>query len=95
MTEATENTNRQTKRKSLLGFVMSVSGDKTIRVDVNNLAKHPIYGKFVGQRTRLAVHDEKCEAGVGDQVEIVSCRRLSKSKNHRLLRVVRQAKMGR
>ena len=92
MTEATDS--KQTKRKSLTGVVASVSGDKTIRVDVNNLVKHPIYGKFVGRRTRLSVHDEQGQAGVGDRVEIVSCRRLSKSKNHRLLRVVRQAKMG-
>ena len=95
MTEATDTNSGQTKRKSLTGFVMSISGEKTIRVDVNNLVKHPMYGKFVGHRTRLSVHDEESVAGVGDEVEIVSCRRLSKSKNHRLLRVVRQAKMGR
>ena len=94
MTEATDSKNSQTKRKSLTGVVSAVSGEKTIRVDVNNLAKHPIYGKYIGRRTRLAVHDESGQAGVGDQVEIVSCRRLSKSKSHRLLRVVRQAKMG-
>jgi small subunit ribosomal protein S17 len=69
--------------------VVSTGGDKTIRVVVDNLTKHPKYGKFIHRRTKLAVHDQTNMAKLGDMVEIVPCRRLSKSKAWRLLRVVR------
>ncbi len=79
------------RRQKRTGVVSSISGSKTIRVDVEDLVKHPRYGKFVRTRTRLAVHDEKNEAKFGDTVEIVACRRLSKSKSWRLTKILRQA----
>ena len=89
MTEA--NQTKQTKLKPREGTVVSAAGNKTIQVEVQNLVKHPMYGKYIRRRTKLAVHDPENAAGVGDTVEIVSCRRLSKNKNHRLTRVVRTA----
>jgi small subunit ribosomal protein S17 len=73
------------------GMVSSVSGEKTIRVDLANRVKHPLYGKYISKRTRLLVHDEENAAKVGDTVEIVPCRRRSKNKAWRLVRVVRHA----
>ncbi|NLW87669.1 MAG: 30S ribosomal protein S17 [Planctomycetes bacterium] len=76
---------------SRTGVVTSKSADKTIQVSVNFLVKHPTYGKYVRQRTKLAVHDPENTAKEGDNVEIVPCRRSSKSKSWRLSRVVRRA----
>jgi len=73
------------------GRVMKISGDKTIRVDLDNVVKHPLYHKYVHKRTRLAVHDRKNDAAVGDLVEVVPCRPISKNKSWRLVRVVRRA----
>lgn len=76
-------------RRTRVGEVVSRSGEKTASVVVNNLVKHGQYGKFVRRRTRVAVHDEKQQANVGDLVEIAPSRRMSKRKAHRLVRVVR------
>ena len=73
------------------GLVTSAAGDKTIRVVVDTLVKHRQYGKYVRQRSKFAVHDEKNTAQVGDLVEIGPFRPVSKTKRWRLLRVVREA----
>ena len=73
-----------------LGVVDSISGARTVRVLVNDLVKHPLYGKYIRRRTKLLVHDVKEEARVGDTVEVASCRPQSKSKSWRLVRVVRR-----
>jgi small subunit ribosomal protein S17 len=70
------------------GRVGKISGNKTIRVDLDNLTKHPLYHKYVHKRTRLAVHDPDNTAVVGDMVEIVPCRPISKNKTWRLVRVI-------
>lgn len=72
-----------------VGQVVSCGGTKTASVVVNNLVKHEQYGKYVRRRTKVAVHDEKQQAKVGDVVEITPCRRMSRTKAHRLLRVVK------
>jgi small subunit ribosomal protein S17 len=80
-----------TKRKiptSYKGIVSSKSGDKTIRVVLDYLAKHPKYGKMLKRRSVAHVHDEGNQAGVGDTVEICKCRKLSKSKSWRLVRIL-------
>ena len=80
-----------TQRKSLTvyrGKVSRRSGDKTVRVELNYLTSHPLYGKTMKRRTVAHVHDDKNLAKPGDTVEIVKCRPLSKSKNWRLVRVV-------
>jgi small subunit ribosomal protein S17 len=74
-----------------VGVVTSTGGDKTIRVLVHRLMKHPIYGKYMRRTTKVAVHDPRNAAGLGDVVEIAPCRRISKSKSWRLMRVVRKA----
>ena len=92
MTEANETTKKANQR-GLTGVVASISGDKTIKVVVNRLIKHKQYEKYVRRRSKLSAHDPKHEASVGDVVEIVPCRRLSKSKSWRLARIIRPAVM--
>jgi small subunit ribosomal protein S17 len=92
---ADKNTNTATAERPLLrtiqGVVASDKGDKTIKVVVDYQQKHPKYGKYLKRRTTLHAHDEKNEAREGDTVEIAECRPLSKTKHHRLLRVVTKA----
>jgi small subunit ribosomal protein S17 len=85
---AQESRNR---RRTAIGVVMSNKMAKTIIVGVERLRPHPVYEKYTRRLTRCYAHDEKGQAKVGDMVEIVSTRRLSKNKSWRLLRIVRAA----
>jgi small subunit ribosomal protein S17 len=76
---------------TLVGVVASDKGDKTIKVVVDYQMRHPKYGKYLRRRTVLHAHDEKNEAKEGDRVEIAECRPLSKTKHHRLVRIVEKA----
>jgi len=76
---------------SRIGVVESDKRDKTRKVVVNYLAKHPKYGKYLRKRTVLHVHDEKNESHVGDRVEVVQCRPISKTKSWKVLRVITRA----
>jgi len=77
--------------RTIEGVVASDKGNKTIKVFVNYQTKHAKYGKYLKRRTVLHAHDEKNEASEGDTVEIAECRPLSKTKHHRLLRIVQKA----
>jgi small subunit ribosomal protein S17 len=77
--------------RTIQGVVASDKGDKTIKVVVNYQTRHPKYGKYLKRRTVLHAHDENNEAREGDTVEIAECRPLSKTKHHRLLRIVTKA----
>src|SRR3954462_9029719 len=77
--------------RAIRGIVASDKGDKTIKVVVDRQMRHEKYGKFLKRRTVLHAHDEKNEAKEGDTVEIAECRPLSKTKHHRLVRIVERA----
>ena len=77
--------------RTIRGVVASDKGDKTIKVVVNYQTRHPKYGKYLKRRTVFQAHDENNEAREGDTVEIAECRPLSKTKPHRLLRIVQKA----
>ena len=77
---------------SRLGVVDSISGRKTVRVLIERLAKHPLYGKYMRRRTRLMAHDEREEARVGDSVEVAQCRPISKRKTWRLIRIIKRSR---
>ncbi len=82
----------QTELKGVkTGVVDSDVRDKTRRVVISYRAPHPKYGKYVSKRTRFHIHDENNESKVGDTVEIVQCRPISKTKTWKLLRVVTKA----
>ena len=74
-----------------IGVVESDKCDRTRKVVVSFLAKHPKYGKFVRKRTVLHVHDENNESNLGDRVEVAPCRPRSKTKSWELVRVVEKA----
>ena len=76
------------QRDRRTGTVVSDKGDKTIRVRFDFLVKHAKYAKYLRRSTTLATHDEKNEARKGDLVEVVACRRMSKTKCWRLMRVL-------
>ena len=78
-------------RKTRVGTVLSTSMNKTIVVGVKTSKKH-FYGKTVKSEKKFKAHDEKEEAGVGDTVEIMETRPLSKTKRFRLVRVIEKAK---
>jgi len=77
--------------RTIQGVVASDKGNKTIKVVVEYQTRHPKYGKYLKRRTVLHAHDEKNDAKEGDTVEIAECRPLSKTKHHRLLRIVQRA----
>jgi small subunit ribosomal protein S17 len=78
-------------RNRFIGIVTSDKVTKTRKVVVEYLARHPKYNKYVKRQTVLHVHDEKNESRSGDQVEVMSCRPISKSKTYRLVRIVTKA----
>jgi len=84
-------TEKRSQRRMLIGVVTRDKMDKTRRVDVERLVKHPRYGKYIKKRTVCYVHDEKNESHAGDTVEIQETRPLSKQKCWRLVRVVTKA----
>ncbi len=79
-------------RKERIGIVVSNKMDKTIVVAVQQKKKHPKYGKFVKTTTKFYAHDEKNECSVGDLIQIMETRPLSKSKRWRLVKIVEKVK---
>ena len=79
------------RRHSFVGVVLSAKADKTRIVSVERLTRHPEYEKIVRRRSKFYVHDEKNEARLGDLVEIMGTRRISKLKRWRLVRIVKAA----
>ena len=75
-------------RKVVVGVVTRDKMDKTVRVDLQRLVRHPRYGKYIRRRTKVYAHDEGNEARVGDVVEVMETRPLSKIKCWRVVRIV-------
>lgn len=84
---AEEQANRGTRRVAV-GVVTRDKMNKTRRVEIPRLVQHQRYGKFIKRRTICYVHDEQNESHMGDTVEIMESRPLSKLKHWRLVRVV-------
>ena len=75
-----------------VGIVTSDKTAKTRRVEIPRLVKDPQYGKYLRRRTVCPVHDENNESHVGDKVEIVECRPMSRTKRWTLVRVVEKGR---
>ena len=75
-------------KREVIGVVKSDKMKKTRRVEVSRLVKYPKYGKYVKRRTVCYVHDENNESAVGDTVQIVESRPMSKLKRWQLVKVV-------
>ena len=79
-------------RKTKIGKVVSNKMDKTIVVRIDTKFKHPLYNKIMNKTLKVKAHDELNECGIGDTVEIMETRPLSKDKRYRLVRIVEKAK---
>lgn len=79
-------------RKTRVGTVVSNKMDKTIVVAVQDNVKHPIYGKIIKRTLKLHAHDEENTCNVGDKVEVMETRPLSKTKRWRLVEIIERAK---
>lgn len=76
----------------MIGKVVSAGMDKSIVVLIERRMKHPIYGKTIRRSNKYVAHDEKNECGVGDLVQLMETRPLSKNKRWRLVKIVEKAK---
>ena len=85
--EATRN-----RRKVLRGVVVSNKMEKTGVVEITRKVPHPLYKKVVTKTTRFKFHDENNECSIGDTVEVMETRPLSKDKYFRLVRIVEKVK---
>ena len=79
-------------RKSRIGIVVSDKMDKTIVVEVTRKVKHPLYKKYITRSKRFKAHDEENACGIGDKVEIIETRPISKDKCWRLAQIIEKAK---
>ncbi|MBQ7872817.1 MAG: 30S ribosomal protein S17 [Clostridia bacterium] len=79
-------------RKTRVGIVVSDKMDKTIVVAIQDNVKHPIYGKIIKRTLKVHAHDETNTCGIGDKVEIMETRPLSKTKRWRLVEIIEKAK---
>ena len=79
-------------KKTRVGKVVSDKMDKTVVVAIIDNVKHPLYKKIVKRTVRLKAHDEKNECRVGDRVEVMETRPLSKDKRWRVTNIIERAK---
>ena len=84
--------NTRNNRKTRRGQVVSNKMDKTVVVAVVNNVRHPLYKKIVKRTYKLKAHDENNECGIGDRVEVMETRPLSKDKRWRLVSIIEKAK---
>ena len=86
------NENTRAFRKTRVGQVVSDKMDKTIVVAIEDSVQHKLYKKIVKRTYKLKAHDENNECGIGDTVEVMETRPLSKDKRWRLVRSIEKAK---
>ena len=79
-------------RKTRVGVDVSDKMDKTIVVAVKDSVQHPLYKKILKRTKKFKAHDENNEAGIGDRVEIMETRKISKDVNWRLVKIIEKAK---
>ena len=79
-------------RKTRVGIVVSNKMDKTIVVAVRDNVKHAVYSKIIKRTLKVHAHDENNECGVGDRVEVMETRPLSKTKRWRVTEIIEKAK---
>ena len=79
-------------QKTLQGVVTSNKAEKSATVTISRRVKHPLYGKIINRSTKLSIHDEANECGIGDTVLIEQCAPVSKTKSWKLVKVVEKSK---
>ncbi len=85
-------TEERALRKTRVGEVVSSKMDKTVVVAIRDNVKHPVYSKIIKRTLKVHAHDEENACGVGDKVEIMETRPLSKTKRWRVVTIIEKAK---
>ena len=85
-------TQERALRKTRVGMVVSNKMDKTIVVAIEDNVKHPVYGKIIKRTLKVNAHDANNECSIGDRVEIMETRPLSKTKRWSLVEIIEKAK---
>jgi small subunit ribosomal protein S17 len=80
------------QRKRLVGMVTSDKMDKTVVVEVTTTKRHPIYGKVLRLRKKYKAHDEANECRIGDRVQIIESRPISREKRFAVMSILERAK---
>ncbi|NCS98778.1 30S ribosomal protein S17 [Candidatus Parcubacteria bacterium] len=91
MDNKTEQKNTENKGKVLVGIVTSNKMDKTAVVRVDQYKKHPKYQKYVSSKKSYKIHDEDNSLNIGDKVEIVETKPISKDKRFKLSNIIEKA----
>ena len=82
----------RTLRKTRVGMVVSTKMDKTVVVAIEDNVKHPVYSKIIKHTLKVHAQDDNNSCGVGDKVEIMETRPLSKTKRWRVVEIIEKAK---
>ncbi len=82
---------QRSKKRQMVGTVVSDKADKTVTVQVERLVKHRLYKKYVQRRSKFAAHDAGNDCRVGDKVLIIESRPLSRTKRWRVSKIVEKA----
>ncbi|MBQ7320547.1 MAG: 30S ribosomal protein S17 [Clostridia bacterium] len=85
-------TEERALRKTRVGEVISNKMDKTVVVAIRDNVKHPVYSKIIKRTLKVHAHDEENACGIGDKVEIMETRPLSKTKRWRVVTIIEKAK---
>ena len=85
-------TETREQRKVRVGKVVSDKMDKTCVVAIEDNVRHPKYGKIIKRTVKIHAHDEENTCGIGDTVEVMETRPLSKTKRWRLVEIIEKAK---
>ena len=85
-------TEERNLRKTRVGLVVSDKMDKTVVIAIEDNVKHPVYGKIIKHTLKVHAHDENNACGIGDKVEIMETRPLSKTKRWRVVEIIEKAK---
>ena len=85
-------TEERNLRKVRVGRVVSDKMNKTVVIAIEDNVKHPVYGKIIKRTLNVHAHDENNICGIGDKVEIMETRPLSKTKRWRVVEIIEKAK---
>ena len=80
------------QRKRLIGVVTSDKMDKTIVVEVATTKRHPVYGKVMRRVKKYKAHDESNDCRIGDRVQIIESRPISRHKRYMVTSILERAK---
>jgi small subunit ribosomal protein S17 len=94
MTAENIQTKKEHFRKTKIGIVVSDKMTKTVTVEVERLVQHPTFKKYYKRRKTFKAHDEKEQCGMGDVVEIIESRPISKTKRWAVTKIIQKAATG-